>query len=212
MITLYHLGVSQSDRVVWLLEELGLPYNLEWYDREEEGLAPPEFLALHPTATSPIIRDGDVLLAESAAIVEYLCQRHGGGRFVVKPESPDYPDYLYWMQFNGNALAMFFVGRIIAGSKDEELKSSLIAKMQQRRAQRYYQYLDEHLASHKYLAGDELSCADIMTMFPLTAFELFGGRGIDDLPHVVAYVEKIKARPAYQKAMAIAGPAATRPD
>lgn len=211
MITLYHLGVSQSDRIVWLLEELGLPYKLEWFDREEEGLAPPEFLALHPTATAPIIKDGDVVLAESAAIVEYICQRHGGGRFVVSPESPDYPNYLYWMQFNANALAMFFVERILEEAKDEQLKGSLLAKMQKRRSQRYYQYLNDHLASNQYLAGSELSCADFMAMFPLTTFELFGGRGIDDLPHVVAYVEKIKERPAYQKAMAIAGPGATRP-
>src|SRR6185436_16999799 len=77
MITIHHLGVSQSDRVVWLMEELGLPYHLKWYKRGPDLLAPPEFLALHPAATAPIIEDGDMLLAESGAIVEYICHRHG---------------------------------------------------------------------------------------------------------------------------------------
>ena len=98
MITIYHLGVSQSDRIVWLMEELALPYQLEWYDRGENGLAPAEYLALHPAATAPVIRDGDLVLCESAAIVEYISQRYGEGKLSVASDQPNFPDYLYWMQ------------------------------------------------------------------------------------------------------------------
>ena len=92
MITIYHLGVSQSDRIVWLMEELGLPYQLEWFDRAESGLAPLEYKALHPVATAPVIRDGDLVLCESQAIVEYIINRHGNGRFGVDKDQPNYPD------------------------------------------------------------------------------------------------------------------------
>lgn len=97
MITIYHLGASQSDRIVWLMEELDLPYHLDWFDRNEEGIAPPEFVALHPAATSPLIRDGDLFLPESAAIVEYISQRYADGQLSVAPSHADYPHYLYWM-------------------------------------------------------------------------------------------------------------------
>src|ERR1700742_705359 len=103
MITIYHLGVSQSDRVVWLMEELGLPYRLEGFDRGADMLAPPEYVALHPAAMAPVIKDGNLVLAESVAIVQYIANRHGGGRLTVPPDSESYPDYLYWLQFNNNA-------------------------------------------------------------------------------------------------------------
>jgi len=86
MITIHHLGVSQSDRIVWLMEELGLPYELKWYRRGPDRLAPSDFLALHPAATAPIIQDGDTVLAESGAIVEYICHRYAGGRLTVGPD------------------------------------------------------------------------------------------------------------------------------
>ena len=86
MITIHHLGVSQSDRIVWLMEELELPYKLQWHDRGEDMLAPESYRALHPAGTAPIIEDGDTILAESAAIVEYIIHRHGKGRLALSPE------------------------------------------------------------------------------------------------------------------------------
>ena len=109
MITIHHLGISQSDRIVWLMEELGLPYELKWYDRGEDFLAPPELRALHPAGTAPIITDGDLVMAESAAIVEYISQRHGGGTLSVPASNADYPHYLYWMQFNNNLQSVLFI-------------------------------------------------------------------------------------------------------
>src|SRR3974377_1876064 len=108
MIIIHHLGLSQSDRVVWLMEELGLPYEMVWHRRGPDGLAPASLLALHPAATAPIIEDGDLVLAESEAILPYICFQHGGGRLTVKPGAPNFADYLFAMTLNNNFLGLFF--------------------------------------------------------------------------------------------------------
>ena len=210
MLTIYHLGVSQSDRIVWLMEELGLPYRLEWYDRGEDGLAPKEYLALHPAATAPVIRDGDRVLAESAVIVEYISHRYGNGKLSLTPDRPEYPEYLYWMHFNNNIQGLFFT-RLALDARDDGPEARRVRGFVERRESGYYRTLDQRLGESPYLAGPAFSCADIMVTFNLTTLPLFGGRRVDDLPNVVAYVERIARRPAYVKAMAIAGPAAVRP-
>jgi len=210
MITIHHLGVSQSDRIVWLMEELNLPYNLKWYNRGADQLAPDDYLALHPAATAPVIQDGDVVLTESAVIVEYICHRYAGGKLTVGPQQSNYAEYLYWMHFNNNVLGLFFAKSALGGQAASP-QADMMGKVIKRREDRYYRYLDQHLGVSPYLAGPELTCADVMVMFDLTALPLFGGRSIDDLPNVQAYVKRIGERPAYQKAMAIAGPAATPP-
>lgn len=96
MITIHHLGVSQSDRIVWLMEELHLPYRLKWHKRTESGLAPNEYLALHPAATAPVIEDEGTALTESAVIAEYICHRYAGGKLTVRPEQSNYAEYLYF--------------------------------------------------------------------------------------------------------------------
>lgn len=211
MITIYHLGVSQSDRIVWLMEELELPYELQWFDRGEDFLAPPEYRALHPAGTAPIIRDGDLVMAESTAICEYISQRHGGGRLSLPPDDPNYPHYLYWMQFNNNAQAAFFI-RMAVQSAGAEQEDNMMLTTSRRREEGLYRHMNSRLAENDYLAGPEFTCADIMSIFNLTSLAQFGGRTIDDLPNVQAYVERVTARPAYRKAMEIAGPSATRPD
>src|SRR5688572_3886373 len=105
MLTVHHLGVSQSERIVWLCEELEIPYELIRYERDpQSGIAPPEFKALHPFGTAPVITDGDVALGESGAIVEYVVARHGGGRLAVPPDHPEFPNYLYWFHFSNATL------------------------------------------------------------------------------------------------------------
>jgi len=209
MITIHHLGVSQSDRIVWLMEELELPYELKWYDRGADGLAPPEYRALHPAATAPVVSDGDRVLSESAVIAEYVCHRHAGGRLTLGPEDERYFDYLYFMHFNNNVQGMFFARLALRGVEDAatDMAKDFIA----RREDGYYRYLEQHLGGSEYLAGPELTCADIMVTFNLTTLSAAGGRRIDDLPNVQRYVERITRRPAYVKAMSIAGPGATRP-
>lgn len=211
MLTIHHLGVSQSDRIVWLMEELGLPYRLEWYDRGADGLAPPEYLALHPAATAPVVQDGDRVLAESAAIVEHICHRHAGGRLTVGPAEPNYVEYLYWMHFNNNVQGLFFA-KLALGAQTAGAEAERVGGFIRRRQEGYYGFLDRRLGESPYLAGPELTCADIMVTFNLTELPLFGGRSIDDLPNVVAYVERIGRRRAYVRAMEIAGPGAVRPE
>lgn len=210
MITIHHLGVSQSDRIIWLMEELGLPYQLKWYKRKADRLAPDDFLALHPAATAPIIEDGDLRLPESGAIVEYICHRYGGGKFTVRPEQPDYPHYLYWLHFNNNILGLFFAKAALragATGPDAERIDGLV----KRRERGYFRYLEQRLGASPYLGGLDFTCADVMVMFTLTSLPLFGGRTIDDLPNTLAYVKRVGARPAYIKAMKIAGPTAVPP-
>ncbi|MCR9092991.1 MAG: glutathione S-transferase [bacterium] len=209
MITIYHLAVSQSDRIVWLMEELELPYQLEWFDRGPDGLATADYLALHPAGTAPVVKDGERLLTESAVILESICHRHAGGRLTIGPDQAAYEDYLYWLHFNNNIQGLFFaslaLGEPVDGS--ENRAAGFIA----RRADRYLRYLDQRLSESEYLAGSEFTCADIMVTFNLTTLPPFGGLRVAELPHAQAYVERIAKRPAYQKAMSIAGPGATRP-
>ncbi len=213
MITIHHLGVSQSDRVVWLMEELDLPYELKWYDRGEDFLSPPEYRALHPAGTAPIITDGDLVLAESTAIVEYISQRYGDGKLSVEPSHPDYPHYLYWMQFNNNLQSALFIKLAVQSCGVEPGPDNVMWTTTLRREEGIYRALEQRLGESEYLGGPQFSCADIMSMFNLTSLGMLGARVIDDsLPNTKAYVERVSARPAYQKAMSIAGPQATRPD
>jgi glutathione S-transferase len=208
MITIYHLGVSQSDRIVWLMEELGLPYQLEWFDRGADRLAPPEYLALHPAAMAPVIKDGDRVLAESTAIVQYLAHKYAGGRLTVAPNSEHYADYLYWLQFNNNAQGSFFVKMALLGTGHED---NMIGKVAQRRSEGLFRQMNEHLGRQPYLAGNDFTLADLVSGFAVTTMPLLGGRKLDDLPNVQAYAQRLMQRPAWQKAMSIAGPQAQRP-
>lgn len=212
MITIHHLGVSQSDRVVWLMEELGLPYELKWYDRGEDFLAPAEYRALHPAGTAPIIEDGDLVLGESTAIVEYLSQRHGEGRLSVPVSDPDYPHYLYWMQFNNNLQSILFIKVAFQSTGAEPGMDNPMMATTMRHEDGIYNALEQRLGESEYLGGPQFSCADIMSMFNLTSLAMLGARAVDDsLPNTQAYLQRVTSRPAYQKAMAIAGPEASRP-
>ncbi|MEP1472367.1 MAG: glutathione S-transferase [Halieaceae bacterium] len=212
MITIHHLGVSQSDRVVWLMEELQLPYELKWYDRGEDFLAPPEYRALHPSGTAPIITDGELVMAESTAIVEYISQRYGEGKLSVPVDSPEYPHYLYWMQFNNNLQTPIFIKMAYQTAGGDPDVDNLMMTTTLRREAGLYEAIETRLGKADYLAGSEFSCADIMSVFNLTSLTGLGARVIDDsMPNTKAYVERVTARPAYQKAMEIAGPEATRP-
>ncbi|MEZ5570889.1 MAG: glutathione S-transferase [Halioglobus sp.] len=212
MITIHHLGVSQSDRVVWLMEELELPYKLEWYDRGPDFLAPAEYRALHPAGTAPIITDGDLVMAESTAIVEYISQRHGGGKLSVAPDDANYPHYLYWMQFNNNLQSTLFIKLAFQSTGAELAADNPMMATTTRREEGIYRALEQRLGESEYLGGPNFSCADIMSIFNLTSLAMLGARAIDEkLPNTRAYVERVTARPAYIKAMSIAGPAAARP-
>jgi len=210
MITIHHLGVSQSDRVVWLMEELGLPYDLKWYHRKANRLMPDEYFALHPAATAPVIEDDGRVLTESAVVLEYICRTHAGGRFTIAPEAPNYFEYLYWMQFNNNALGLFFA-TLAMGANPEGEATPIVKELLHRRWSGYHAMLEKTLGAHGYLAGDDFTCADMMVVYNFGNILNSSGKTVADLPNAKAYVERIHARPAYQKAMQIAGPEATPP-
>lgn len=206
MLTIHHLGHSQSERIVWLCEELGIPYELRHYRRDAiTRLSPPELKALHPLGAAPLIEDGDLLLAESAAIVEYIIARHGGGRLRLDPEHLDYAAYLYWFHFsNGNLQPA--MGRLMmvshAGlSADHPVQASV-----QMRFDRVMQFVDARLREATYFAGSEFTAADIMNVFSLTSMRLFQPVDLRPYPGILTYLQRVGERPAYRRAMAKGDP------
>ena len=136
MLTVHHLGISQSERIVWLCEEIDLPYRLLRYERDPvTRMAPPEYRALHPFGTAPVITDGDLVLAESGAIIEYLLARYGRGRLTVAPERPGFADYLFWFHFaNGSLMPSMMVDIIamLAGGADQATLRALRSRARPR--------------------------------------------------------------------------------
>lgn len=206
MLKIHHLGHSQSERIVWLCEELELQYELQHYTRDAvTRLSPPELKALHPLGAAPVIEDGDLLLAESAAIVEYIIMKHGDGRFMLKPEHPDYAAFLYWFHFsNGNlmpAMGRQMFVNIAKLPDDHPVRLSMQARLD-----RILALMEARLGAACYLAGDEFTAADIMSVFPLTTMRLFQPLDLGPYPHLRAYLQRIGERPAYRRAMAKGDP------
>ena len=201
MLTVHHLGRSQSERIVWLCEELGLTYALTHHVRDAvTGLSPPELKALHPLGAAPVIVEGDVLLAESGAIVEYIIAKHGGGRLALPPAHPEFANYLYWLHFsNGNLQAV--MGRNMILRRLDLPADNAILQSTQGRLTRALGLVEARLGETAYLAGAEFSAADIMTVFSLTTMRLFYPFDLAPYPNILAYLARIGARKAYQRAM-----------
>ena len=205
VITICHLTSSRSERIVWLMEELGLPYRLETFPREATGAAPPALKALHPLGKAPLIRDGDVVLAESGAIVEYIVHRHGGGRLAVAPAAPEYAGYIYWMHFaEGSLMSLALIALVL--SRVPEAAASPVKARIQSRLEQMLAFVDAQLAGHAYFAGEQFTAADVMMVFPFTTMRRFLDYDVARYPNIVAYMKRIEERPAYRKAMALAGP------
>ncbi len=205
MITVCHLSRSRSERIVWLMEELGLPYQLEWHEREATGAAPPSMKAIHAIGKAPIIRDGDLGLAESGAIVEYIVQRHGDGRLSIPPASPDYPRYLYWMHFaEGSLMTLMLMALVV--SRIPEANGSPVKKRLTTRMEAMLAFVDAEISSRRYFVGDEFTAADVMMLFPFTTMRRFLEYDLSAYKNILAYVERIEARPAFRKAMELSGP------
>ncbi len=204
MIVVHHLGISQSDRIVWLCEELGLDYELVRHERDPvTRLAPASYRALHPTGTAPVITDGDLTLGESAAIIEYLARRYAGGALFVAPDRDNFADFLYWFHFaNGSMMpaAMIPLIAMMAGG-DAASATGLTARLD-----RNYAMLEDRLGNVDWLAGAEFTAADIMIAFPLTTMRLFAPRDLTAYPNILAYLSRLAERPAFQRAMKKADP------
>jgi glutathione S-transferase len=199
MITVHHLGVSQSERIVWLCEELGIPYELKVYQRESNGAAPAAFKALHPQGTAPTITEGELALAETGAIVDYILARHGGGNLVVGPRAPNFADYLYWLHFgNGFFVPAAMMGIVAARMAGDNPQA---AQAFTGRLELSYRLCEERLAKVPYFAGPDFTVADIMMVFPLTSMRAVTGRALGESPSLRAYLKRIGERPAYQRAL-----------
>jgi glutathione S-transferase len=198
MLTIHHLGLSQSERIIWLCEELGLPYELIRYEREPSMAAPPAYKALHPVGTAPIITDGDVVLAETNAIVEYIIQRHGGGRLTLPPEHPEFANYLFWLHYaNGSILPAFMM---------DMTARRLGATPASSRTDIAFALIEQRLGEADWFGGRDFTAADILMGFPLTRLRVFSARDLADSPNTRAYLQRIGARPAFRAAMAKAEP------
>jgi glutathione S-transferase len=206
MLTVHHLGESQSERIVWVCEELGVPYLLQRYDRDRiTGLAPAAYKALHPMGIAPVITDGDLVLAESGAILQYLIARYGNGRLAVAADGPNFADYLFWFHFANGTLMPSEMGGVMSTMLGLKEGNPLLAILKDR-SERAFALIERRLGDVSYFAGDEFTAADIMMLFPLSTMRAFTRRDLTPLPHIRAYLGRIRARPAYERAMASGDP------
>lgn len=204
MITIYHLSTSRSERIVWLAEELGLEYRLEVFEREANGAAPPGMKALHVLGKAPLMQDGDLVLAESGAIVDYLVRRHGGGRLSVAPDVPQFAQYLYWLHFaEGSLMSLMLIALTL--SRIPEANESPVKARVSERLKQMLAFVDAELASRPYFAGTDFTAADVMMAFPFTTMRSFLKYDLAPYENIHAYLKRIEGRPAYRKAMALAG-------
>jgi glutathione S-transferase len=218
MITVHHLNNSRSQRVLWLLEELGLPYEVKRYERDAATmLAPPALRAVHPLGKSPVISDGAETVAESGAIVEYLVSRHGNGRLAPPEGTRERQRYTYWLHYAEGSLMpplllklvfdrvesapMPFFVRPIARSIAGRAKSGFIGPQ----IDLHLDYVEGELGKSTWFAGSELTAADIQMSFPLEAAAARGGLDARR-PRTIAFLERIHARPGYRRALERGGP------
>ena len=212
MITVHHLENSRSHRILWLLEELGADYQIEHYQRDRQTrLAPPELRDVHPLGKSPVITDGDVTVAESGAIIEYLLDAHGDHDLRPAPQTPDFFRYRYWLHYaEGSAMSPLLLkvifnelprqGPFLAKPILRAISKMVSAEYIDPQIDRHIRYWEDELSTSDYFAGDQFSAADIQMSFPLKGVESLGVFE-KKFPAARAYLEKIRRRPAYNKAI-----------
>jgi glutathione S-transferase len=218
MLTVHHLNNSRSQRVLWLLEELGVPYELKHYQRDAKTmLAPSSLKKVHPLGKSPVITDDGQAIAESGAIIEYVLERYGNGRLAPAPGTPAHLRYRYWLHYaEGSAMPPlvmklvfvrlktapmpFFVRPFARGIADNVLRNFVDPQIRL-----HLGYMEQELQRSAWFAGEELGAADIQMSFPIEAAAVRGGLGAD-FPRLQAFLERIRARPAYRRAMEKGGP------
>lgn len=203
MIEVHHLIRSRSERVIWLMEELGEPYEIFHYRRERDMSAPAAYRALHPVGTSPIIRDGGLTLVETGAIVDYILGTYGKGRLVPTAGTDDYGRYVQWFHFaEGSAAFSFLTEAILLANAEAGAEPNWLVKLWRDRNDRIIPYVDDELGRRPYFAGAEFTAADIMMAHTFGTYERFLKRPLP--ANITAYCDRVLTRPAYLKAMAIA--------
>jgi len=202
LIVVHHLNDSRSQRILWLMEELGLPYELKHYKRLETRLAPPELKAIHPVGKSPVITDKGKTVFESGAIVDYIIRRHGAGRLQPDPATPAYDDYQMWMHYaEGSVMLPLLLNMYV--SRLGEAGAPLHPRIESELAN-HLGYLDGHLKGRGFLVGDSLTGADIQMSFIPEIAEVYGKRAA--YRNLDAWIKGLHARPAWKKALEKGGP------
>ncbi|MBY0511025.1 MAG: glutathione S-transferase family protein [Rhodospirillaceae bacterium] len=197
MIEVHHLNNSRSQRVLWLLEELQIPYKIIFHQRDAKTmLAPDTLLQVHPLGKSPVIVDGDLVLPESGAIVEFITERYGKGRLMPKRESADYARYLYWLHYSEGSI-MF---PVILTYYAVRFGAAMDPVRERAQGQRklHFDFVESELAKSQYLVGNAFSAADVEMSFPL---EMAGQDAVGSYPNISNYLARIQARPAYKAAL-----------
>ncbi|MCY7336317.1 MAG: glutathione S-transferase [Chamaesiphon sp.] len=213
MITVHHLNNSRSQRILWMLEELGLEYDIKYYERDPKTmLAPASLRQVHPLGKSPVITDGELTLAESGAIIGYLVDKYGRGRFAPSPDTPERLRYTYWLHYaEGSAMPPLLLRLVFDRIEQEPLPFLIkpIAKLISSRTKssfitpqiaQHFDYLEAELGKNLWFVGDEFTAADVQMSFPIEMAGIDASR-----PKLTAYLQTIHARPAYQQALARGG-------
>ncbi|GAB3257593.1 glutathione S-transferase family protein [Chitinimonas naiadis] len=224
MIKVHHLDTSRSQRVLWLLEELGLPYEIIHYKRDKKTmLAPPELKAVHPLGKSPVITDGDITVAESGAILEYLVEQYGSqgqgdvAQLLPVQGTPAYRQCRFWLHYAEGSLMNWLLMKLVFLSIPKQpmpffvkpiarkLAETVQAKLIDPNLSTSLAFIEQHLASHTWFAGEHLSVADFQMSFAVEA-ALARATGGMSYPRLLAYRDRMAARPAYQRALTKGGP------
>lgn len=213
MITVHHLNDSRSQRILWLLEELGVPYEIKKYQRDPDTmLAPRELLKVHPLGKSPIVTDGALTLAESGAIIECLVERYGSGRLIPPAGSPERLRYRYWLHFaEGSAMPPLLLKLVFdrvstspmpffAKPVARGISKKVLAAFVNPNIVRQLDFMEGELGAHAWFAGPEFTAADIQMSFPLEAAAHRAGLDASH-PCLMGFLERIHARPAYRRAL-----------
>lgn len=205
MLTIHHLNNSRSQRVLWLLEELELPYEIVRYERDRKSmLAPAVLKAVHPLGKSPVLQDGGLVLAETGAIVEYVTEKHGGGRLKPSPDSAEWPRWLHFMHYaEGSAMPPLLL-KLVLGRMGILGKPAM--GFVNRQLDTHLGYLEGVLLDRDWFAGDRFTSADVMMSFPLEAAAKRAGLTAESRPRLWDFVQRIHARDAYKRALERGGP------
>ena len=201
MLTVHHLGISQSERVVWLCEELGLDYEFKRYDRRADNrMAPDELKALHPAGMAPVIEDDGLVLAESGAICEYIDRKYGNAKHCLGPDHPDFAAHLFWFHF---ANATFMTNGMMQlmlsmAQAQNDMPGQFVAD----RTMKAWTMVEERLGEAEFFGGSQLTLADILMVYALTTGRMMRQTPLGDRPNTRAYLQRIGEREAYRRAWA----------
>ncbi|MBN3942906.1 MULTISPECIES: glutathione S-transferase family protein [unclassified Nostoc] len=200
MIVVHHLNNSRSQRVLWLLEELGIEYEIKFYERDPKTMMAPESLRqVHPLGKSPVITDADLTIAESGAIIEYLVDRYGNGRLVPTSATPEHLRYKYWLHYAEGSAMPPLVMRLVLnnfGAGDSSVVSGFVAPQ----IKLHFDYIEGELRKNTWFVGNEFTAADIQMSFPLEVVAMLPEE-VKNRPKLKEFVERIHGRPAYKRAL-----------